>query len=325
MTDTTASALVARRQEASQRLTRWAIPTVFAVLVAVAAATTSDFLTFDNLRGVLINTAVTGIAAVGMTTITLSGNLFSLGAGQSAMLASILFMWVASSGGSLALGILLALVVLVAIGLLQSLAVAAGLNPVVTTIAAGALIYGAVAGITGGAVVSAPTSAVGELAAFDLLGIPLPVWVFAAFTGAVWLFVERTTSGRRLLLVGSNRETAVMSGISVRAATAWAFAITSIGLAIAGIFSASQLGQVTANNLSELTVDAVAAVLVGGTAVSGGEGSAVRSAVGALVIVVLQNVLLLHGLPTGVRILTEGILLVAVVSVLHMARRKAMR
>jgi ribose transport system permease protein len=325
MTDTTASALVARRQEASQRLTRWAMPTIFALLVLVAAVTTSDFMTFDNLRGVLINTAVTGIAAVGMTTITLSGNLFSLGAGQSAMLASILFMWVASTGTSLVLGAALAIVVLVAIGLLQSLAVAAGLNPVVTTIAAGALIYGAVAGFTGGAVVSAPTSSVGELAAFDILGIPLPVWVFAGFTAAVWLFVERTTSGRRLLLVGSNRETAVMSGISVRTATAWAFAITAVGLAIAGIFSASQLGQVTANNLTELTIDAVAAVLVGGTAVSGGEGSAVRSAVGALVIVVLQNVLLLHGLTTGVRMLTEGILLVAVVSILHLARRKAMR
>ncbi|MGW6458924.1 ABC transporter permease [Streptomyces sp. NPDC055078] len=325
MTDTSAGAVVARRQHSARLLTRWAMPTVFAVLVAVAAATTSDFLTFDNLRGVLINTAVTGIAAVGMTAITLSGNLFSLGAGQSAMLASMLFMSVASAGGSLPLGVVVALVGLVAIGLVQSAAVAAGLNPVVTTIAAGALIYGAVAGLTGGAVVSAPATAVGELSSYDILGIPLPVWVFAAFTGAVWLFVERTVAGRRLVLVGANRETAVMSGVSVRAATAWAFTIMSIGLAIAGIFSASQLGQVTANNLSELTVDAVAAVLIGGTAVSGGEGSAVRSAVGALVIVVLQNVLLLHGLSTGIRVLGEGVLLVAVVSVLHVARRKAMR
>jgi ribose/xylose/arabinose/galactoside ABC-type transport system permease subunit len=325
MTSTSSPTWTTRRQDATRQLTRSALPVAFAVLVAVTAATTPDFLTFDNVRGVLINTAVTGIAAVGMTTVTLSGNLFSLGAGQSAMLASMLFMSVASAGGPLLLGAALAVVVLVAVGLAQSLAIAAGLDPVVTTIAGGALIYGAVAGVTGGAVVSAPSSAVGALSSYALLAIPLPVWVFAVLTGVVWLFLERTVAGRRLVLVGANRRTAVLSGVSVRAATAWAFTIMSVALAVAGIFSASQLGQVTANNLSELTVDAVAAVLVGGTAVTGGEGSPLRSALGALVIVVLQNVLLLHGLSTGVRVLGEGMVLVVVVCVVHMARRKAVR
>jgi ribose transport system permease protein len=323
MTEISYAVPVAGRAGAARALSRWAMPVVFVLLVAVAAATTPAFLTFDNLRGVLINTSVTGIAAVGMTTITLSGNLFSLGTGQSAMLASILFMSVAAHGGSLVAGALLALATLVVIGLVQSLAVAAGLNPVITTLAAGALIYGAVAAVTGGAVISAPTSGAGALASTTLLAIPLPVWVFVLFTGLVWLFVERMVPGRRLVLVGANRQTAVTSGISVRSATAWAFVIMSLGLAVAGVFSASQLGQVTVNNLSDLTVDAVAAVLVGGTAVSGGDGSPVRSAAGALVIVVLQNVLLLHGLTTGVRVLGEGILIVAVVAVLHLARRWA--
>jgi ribose transport system permease protein len=303
---------------------RWAMPVVFVALIAMSSLSTSSFLTFDNLRSVLINTAITGIAAVGMTAVTLSGNVFSLGVGQSAMLASLLFISVAASGAQPLLGLVLALVVLLVIGLAQSLVIAAGLNPVVTTLAVGSVIYGAVAALTGGAVVSAPAG-VDWLAAAGFLTIPLPVWVFAVFTLVVWLFVERTVPGRRLVLVGANRQAALTSGVSVRTVSVWAFAIMSVGLTIAGVLSASQLGQVTTDNLSGLTVDAVAAVLVGGTAVTGGEGSAARSAGGALIIVVLQNVMLLHGLSTGARVLGEGALVILVIAALHLARRAVAR
>ena len=315
---------IPRRHTAGQ-VARWVMPILFTVLVVTSAATTPSFLTFDNLRAVLINTAITGIAAVGMTPVTLSGNVFSLATGQSAMLASILFMVVAASGASPVLGAILALATLLVLGLLQSLIIAAGLNPVVTTLAFGTVIYGLVAAVTGGAVVSAPLADIDWLAGSHILSIPLPAWVFAAFTLVVWLVVERTVPGRRLVLVGANRNSAVMSGISVRTTTLCAFAIMSVGLAIAGLLSASQLGQVTTDNLAPLTVDAVNAVLVGGTAISGGEGSAPRSAAGALIIVVLQNVMLLHGLSSGVRVFGEGVLVVVVVSVLHLARRAAAR
>jgi ribose/xylose/arabinose/galactoside ABC-type transport system permease subunit len=324
VTQTIDQVLPVDRAHAARQVARWAMPVLFVALIAASSLSTTSFLTFDNLRSVLINTAITGIAAVGMTAVTLSGNVFSLGAGQSAMLASLLFMSVAASGAQPLLGVVLALVVLLVIGLAQSLVIAAGLNPVVTTLAVGTVIYGAVAALTGGAVVSAPAG-VDWLAAAGFLTIPLPVWVFAVFTLVVWLFVERTVPGRRLVLVGANRHAALTSGVSVRTVTVWAFAIMSVGLTIAGVLSASQLGQVTTDNLSGLTVDAVAAVLVGGTAVTGGEGSAARSAGGALIIVVLQNVMLLHGLSTGARVLGEGALVILVIAALHLARRAVAR
>lgn len=298
---------------------RYALPLLLLALLLGASVTTSGFLTFDNLRAVLITTAVTGIAAVGMTTVTLSGNLFSLGTGQSSMLASTVFAALAVAGSPLA-GAVLALALLVALGLAQSVVIAAGLNPVVTTLAFGTVVFGAVSGITGGAVVPVPAR-LGWIAGADLLGIPLPVWAFLVFTVAVQLLIDRTGPGRCMVLVGANRRSAVMSGVSVRSAAAWAFGVLSVALTIAGVISASQLGQVVPTNLSSLTLDAVAAVLVGGAAVAGGRGSAVGSALGALIIVVLSDVMLLHGFSTGARVLGAGVLVVLVVAALHLLRR----
>lgn len=311
-------------RHAGRVVARWALPIIFGAVIALAWLTTPGFGTLDNLRAVLVNTSIIGIAAVGMTAITLSGNIFSLGVGPSAMLGSMVFMAVAANGQPV-LGVMGALVLMLVIGLVQSLIVAAGLNPVVTTLAVGAIIFGAVSGLTQGQVLSVPGGTIDWIAGTPLLTIPLPVWIFAAFTLVVQLLLDFTTAGRRLVLVGANRQAAVVSGISVRSATIWAFTVMSVGLAIVGVVSASQLGQVTPDNLSSLTVDAVAALLVGGTAVTGGEGSAVRSAAGAIIIVILQNVMLLQGWSSGARVFGEGLLVIAVVAVLHLARKAAAR
>lgn len=303
---------------------RFALPMIVVALVIASAASTPEFLTFANIRGVLLNASITGIAAVGMTAMTLSGNMFSLAAGQSTMLGSMLFVALPGAGVPPALAAAVALVVLLLLGLVQAVVVAAGLNPVVTTLALGTIVLGVVTVATNGAVVPTPDS-VSWLATASLLGVPLPVFAFIGFTGIAWLIHDYTTTGRRIVLLGANREAAKTSGLSTRRITIWAFAIMSVGFALAGILSASELGQVTATNLSSLTVDAVAAVLVGGTAIQGGQGSPIRTAIGGVIIVILQNVMILHGLVSGVRILGEGVLALAIVVLLHIARRAALR
>jgi ribose/xylose/arabinose/galactoside ABC-type transport system permease subunit len=285
---------------------------------------TDGFLTWDNLRAVLINTTITGIVAVAMTPLTLSGNLFSMAAGQTTMLASMIVVATTGAGFSAGLGALFALVILVAIGALQALAIGQGLNPIITTLAAGTIIYGVVTWLTGGRVVTAPAS-ISWIATTSLFGLPLPVYVFLAFTGLMWFLCEATIVGRHITLLGANPASAALSGLSPRVLVVWAFVLMSLGMTIAGVLSASELGQVTADNLSTLTIDAVAAVLIGGTAIQGGEGSPLRSAVGAIILVILQNVMLLHGLSTGARIFGEGLLVVLVIVVLHVVRRRVSR
>jgi len=306
-------------------LAKWALPVILLVLVIVAGLTTPGFASFDNLRAILINASIVGIVAVGMTPVTLSGNFFSLGASSSVMLAAVLFIGVFGGTGSLFLALLVTIGVLVAVGVAQGLVVAAGLNPVITTLAAGTIIYGLVTWLSNGAVITPNGADMRWIALTSWFGLPLPIYIFAAYTLVTWFVVERTVVGRRILLIGANRESAKISGTSARTTTVWAFLSMSVGMAVAGIVAGAQLQQIQSNDLPNLTMDTVAAVLVGGTSINGGEGSPLRSAIGAILIVALGNIMLLHGLPTGYRMLGVGLLVVVVVSVLHILRKASLK
>jgi ribose/xylose/arabinose/galactoside ABC-type transport system permease subunit len=302
----------------------WGLPIVIALIVVGGGLTTSGFLTADNARAVLINASIVGIAAVGMTPVTLSGNFISLGMQQTAMLGAVMLLALLGLGWGVPLAVLAVLAVLLLAGALQGLVVAAGLNPVITTLAAGAVIYGLVTLVTGGKVVTAPDADISFLGG-SFLGLPAPVYCFVLYTVFTALIVDRTVIGRKMLLLGANRETARLSGISVRATTVAAFLSLALGAALAGMLTGGQLGQATSNDLQSLTVDVVAAVLVGGTAIQGGEGSPLRSALGAIIIASFNNLMLLHGFPTGVRLALSGALVAVVVSLLQILRTRGVR
>lgn len=324
-TRTTAVQVVPPKRSTLHFVSTWALPILLLLIVVVAALTTPRFLSFDNIRAILINTSIVGIVAVGMTPITLSGNFFSLGATQSTVLSAVLFLAVGNATGSILLGALAAIAVLCIVGVAQGLVVAAGLNPIITTLAVGTVIFGLVTLFTGGKVIVPDGNDISWIALSNFLGLPLPVYIFVVYLLINWFLMEHSVIGRRILLMGSNKQTALNSGISLRATTTWAFLSMSIGVALAGILSAAQLRQIQSNDLPTLTMDVVAAVLVGGSAIAGGEGSPLRSALGALLIVVLGNIMLLQGFPTGLRLLGVGLLVVIVVSVLHVLRKVSAR
>jgi ribose/xylose/arabinose/galactoside ABC-type transport system permease subunit len=256
-----------------------------------------------------------------MTPITLSGNFISLGTQQSAMAGTVTFLALVGTGWPPALAILVVLVALVLVGVLQGVVVAAGLNPVITTLAAGAIIFGIVADATNGKVVRVGDHPVSWGNAI-IAGVPLEVLVFVLFTLAVGVFMARTVAGREMTLAGANKDTAEVSGISSRQVTVGAFVIFSIGLAVAGVLTGAGYGQATIQSLSTLTIDALAAILVGGTAIAGGFGSPWRSAAGAVLIAVISNVMVLNDFSTGGRLAVQGAVVVVVVVVLEFLRRR---
>ena len=102
---------------------------------------------------------------------------------------------------------------LILVGILQGIVVAVGLNPVITTLAAGAIIFGVVSELTGGGIVRAGDNAA-SWGAGTIAGIPIEVLAFLAFTAIVTIVMARTVTGRETVLVGANRATAEISGIS---------------------------------------------------------------------------------------------------------------
>jgi ribose/xylose/arabinose/galactoside ABC-type transport system permease subunit len=285
---------------------------------------TPNFLTVDNIRAILRNAAIVGIVAVGMTPVTLSGNFVSLGITQSAMLAMVSFVAMLGAGWGVVPAIVAVIVLLVAVGVLQGAIIAAGLNPVITTLAAGAIIFGVVSELTRGGIVRAGDNAI-DWDQASVAGIPVEVLIFILFTVLVTFVMQRTVTGRETTLIGANRATAEISGISFTRVTILAFAIFSVGLALAGIINGAAFGQATAVSFPGLTIDAIAAVLVGGTAIQGGRGSPLRSAGGAVLIAIISNMMVLNDFSTGGRLAVQGGVVVVIVVLLDLLRRSGWR
>ena len=297
---------------------------LFGVLV-VGGITTDEFLTFDNALIVIRAASITGIVALGMTFVTLSGNFFSLSVEQTAALCSIVFAGALSADLGIVAATVLALATSVVIGAAQGVLVAAGLNPIVTTLGAGAALFGFAAVVTHNEVVNFSSSSADWVGRARPLGVPTQSWAFIILTVLATLVLMRTRVGRETYLVGTNRNAARASGLRVGKITVLAFVLSALTAGIAGVFTAAQVTQAPLTQFNGLNIDVIAAVLVGGTALQGGEGSALRSALGAVFIALLANFLLLRQVDFGVRTLVTGLIVVVATSAFHLLRTRGRR
>ena len=295
---------------------------VVAVVVA-AGASVPGFLTFDNFLNVVRVASVTGIVALGMSFVTISGNFFSLSLEQTAALTAVVFTVCMQRGAPLLVGVLVALSVAAAAGAVQGALVAAGANPVVTTIGAGAVLFGIAAAATNGKNVRLDTDAAQWLGTGRPLGVPTQSWAFVLTTALAWFLLRRTRFGRQVYLVGSNRETARGCGVSPGRVALASLVLSALAAGVVGVLGAAQFGQVKVDAFSGTNINVVAAVLVGGVALAGGQGSPLMPAFGAVFIALLQNFMYIKGISTGVRITVVGAVVVAAVCLFHVARRRS--
>ena len=307
-------------------LRNWALPILVVLLFVLSIFLVPKFAELTTIRAIFLQTSLIGICAVGMTALTLSGNMFSLGVTPTVILGAMVYIWVGEGTSSMWLGAAAAIAIVVILGVIQGFIVSLGLNAVIVTLAVGSVIYGITAIVTKGALVEPSEKVVlAGFATFDVFGIPLPIVVFIIFTALAWFLTEHTLIGRNVHLLGANKETARNSGISPRATTVWAFIAMSLGFGVAAVIASAQIHSVQADQLPNLTLDTVAAVLVGGTAVTGGDGSPIKSAIGALFIATIAQIMVLTSVPDGLKQLILGIVVVALVVILHVLRKAGSR
>jgi simple sugar transport system permease protein/ribose transport system permease protein len=266
--------------------------------------------------------SIVGIAAVGMTFITLTGNFVSLSTEQTAIISGILFALALSNGWPVALAALVTFGAAMAIGLVQGAIVALGMNPIVTTLGAGAAVFGLANVLTDNRTVNTRTDAADWIGTARPFGIPTQVIAFVALTVITMLVLSRTRFGRRVMLTGANRAAATATGLKVATTTILAFVLASGFCALCGIMVISQVGQAKTTNFEGFTIDTVAAVLVGGTAIQGGEGSTLRTAMGAIFIALLANFMLIRGYSYGARLVITGIVVALAVVGFHLLRTR---
>lgn len=292
-----------------------------AVLTVYGAATTQGFLTVSNVKAILTSASVVGIIAAGLTVIVLSGNLFSLALGQTVAVSAMLFLSTLQLG--LGVAILLTLLLGLGIGAVQGFAVGAwGANPIIVTIGAAGLMVGFGVWLSHGQSIVPPASATSyERLARPLLGVPFAIYVFVVVAIALELAMRRTRFGREIYLLGENRVAARAAALPITMLTTAAFALASVCTAGAGVLVGATSANASLLLTGSYTYDAIAAALVGGNAVTGGRGSILRTAAGALLIATISDMLLLRGYSTGGQVLVRGIIVVVVVVLTNLRER----
>jgi ribose/xylose/arabinose/galactoside ABC-type transport system permease subunit len=261
------------------------------VLVAIAALAAPRFLTVLNLTNVLVQGAVIAVVAMGMTFVIVGGG-FDLSVGSTVALAGCIGAAVMLKAG-VAVGVVAGIAVGALVGLLNGVVVAyARVNPFITTLGTMVLVRGVVYLVTSGAPVEGDFGLPGafiDFGAARLFGIHLLVWVPALLLAVLTWVLHGTPYGTRVFAVGGGREAAFLSGIHVERIVMSTYVWCGALAGVAGMMLASRLqsGQPTAGEFYELT--AIAAVVLGGAALHGGEGKLYKSIIGVFIMVVLGN------------------------------------
>ena len=262
------------------------------VLCAFTALMTDRFLSPFNLTNILVQSSIMAVIAMGMTFVIVGGG-FDLSVGSTAALSGCIAAML-MPGGGVALGVLGGVAAGAAVGLANGFVIAmVGVNPFITTLGTMVLVRGVVFIVTGGA----PIGDEGLPPAFiafgsqRLFGVHYLVWVPVVLLAVLTFIMRSTPYGRRVYATGGGREAAYLSGVPVRRVIASTYVWCGALAGLAGVMLAARLqsGQPTAGEFYELT--AIAAVVLGGASLHGGEGTPAKSVIGVFIMVVLGNAL----------------------------------
>ena len=279
-------------------------------LVAVALAT-PGFTSRPAILALLTTLSFVGCIAVGMTFITLSGNIMAFCLGATAAVCAMAFM------AALAWGLVPALAVALALGVAATAAQGAVIgyfraNPIIVSIAALALITGLSNLAAGGRQVYAAGPGA-EVLTGKLWGAPIEVVFFAAVVVIGHVLLSHTRFGRHVYMVGSNLRAAEAAGIRAWRTVTGVYALAGLFAATSGILLAARYSAGDMELGQGYDYDSVAGVLVGGTAIQGGEGSVLRTLAGMLVIATVQVLLILWGVSKEWQYLLTGLIVLGAV------------
>ncbi|GAB3063900.1 ABC transporter permease [Salinicoccus sesuvii] len=285
------------------------------LLVIVITIMNQQFLSPDNLMNLLRQVSINGLIAFGMTFVILTGGI-DLSVGSILAFSSAMTALLITSGIDPVFAMMLGCVVGLLAGAINGLLVAVGgMAPFIATLATMTIYRGATLVATDGR----PITGLGDSMIFQMfgkgyfLGIPVPAVTMLVVFIILYIILNRTVFGRQTYAIGGNETAALLSGIRVNRTKIMIYALSGLMSAIAGIILASRLdsAQPTAGQAYEL--DAIAAVVLGGTSLMGGKGRIVGTLIGVLIIGVLNNGLNLIGVSSFYQQIIKGLVIVVAV------------
>ncbi|WP_253905760.1 ABC transporter permease [Arthrobacter sp. H5] len=289
-----------------------------ALLFVVGAITSGDrFLNLENFLTIFRYASIIGVISIGVTFVITAGGIdLSVGSvmGLATVVASLTAVQLAATQSHWILMVLVALAVGAGAGLINGLVIAYG--NVVAFIATLAMLVGArgfAELISGRSTQIVTNRDFLQIMRADFLGVPILIWIFVLVAVAGWFLLNRTTFGRRTIAIGGNLEASRLAGIKVKRHLVYLYILAGVAAGIAGVM---MLGRTTAGTSTHgllYELDAIAAVVVGGTLLIGGRGTIMGTVLGVLIFSTLTNVFIQNNLDTSVQALAKGLIIVVAV------------
>ncbi len=289
---------------------------VFSVvlLCVILSLASPVFLTPTNILNILDQNTPVAIIAIAGTFVIIGGS-FDLSVGAIFALSGAIAAIVANSYGTVP-GLAAGMVTGCLIGIVNGLLVTVGrIHSFIATIATQTVVYGLAQVITGGYLITVSDPSFAVLGNASLAGIHDTVWVFLAVAVAGWFLLVRTSYGRYVFAIGGNQEAARFSGIRVNLLRATTFAMSGLASGLAGVLVASRISQGEPGSGTDLTLTAIASIVIGGTSIMGGEGAVWRTLLGVLLLALIGNGFNLLNFSTTYQQMAQGLIIIGAVSV----------
>lgn len=296
------------------RLLRRLGPFAGFLVLALALSLLSDrFLTVGNLLNVARQISINAIIAAGMTAVILTGGI-DLSVGSILALAGAMTASAVAAGQPTPVAVAVGLAVGVAAGLVNGLLVTRGRIPAfIATLGTMTALRGLTLTYTQGRPITGLTDSFRAIGGGYILGLPVPMLIMALIFGAAWLFLSYTRPGRYVYALGSNREAVRTAGVPTAPYETLVYVLSGLTAGLAGVILTARLNSAQPTAGLGFELDAIAAVVLGGTSLSGGSGGVVGTLVGALIIGVLDNGLNLLNVSSFYQQVVKGLVILLAV------------
>jgi len=281
------------------------------------------FLSFNNITNLLRQTAIIGVMAVGMTFVIISGGI-DLSVGSVLAFSSIMASQLMVAGFPVIIAIILAVLAGSMIGALMGLLIHKGKVPAfIATLGGMTIVRGSVMLMCGAKKVTGLPDAIGDFAVDKYFGIPAMAYVWVGVVIVGWFVSKYTVFGRNTYAIGSNEESARLSGIKIGSNICGIYAFCGFTSSVAGILMTARLGNGVPTAGSGYELDTIAAVVVGGASLSGAIGSILGTVLGTIIIAMIRNGGTLIGINPFILDILVGVLIVSAVLIDQLRKNKS--
>ncbi len=308
------------RHQIARALQSYAVLIMTALLMVALTLLSDSFLTVQNLLNILNQNAPLAIMASAMTLVIIAGG-FDLSVGAIFAMGAVASAWIALHFDPY-VGLLLSPFIGLALGCVNGLVITMlKVHSFLATIATSLIFKGIAVVLSNGRLIPVRMPEFTWLGRDKLGGVFISIWVMVIFALILSFILTRTSLGRQILAVGGNAEAAILSGIRANRVRIITFAIAGFAAGLAAAIATSRVSMGQASAGAGLELDAIAAVILGGTSIYGGVGAIWRSVAGVLLLALINNGFNILNADPFYRDLTTGLIILAAIGVSASGKR----